>query len=82
MTVAPLFNQALNFYQQYPLLVVGLAVILLFLIYRNPKESFKFMLFLLVMAAVIYAIGMFGETVNLGADSKQQMIHKTEQATQ
>jgi RsiW-degrading membrane proteinase PrsW (M82 family) len=72
-----LVNQVSNFYQQYTIVVVVLAVGLLIMIYRNPKESFKFLVFLLFLGAVIYAIGLFGDTVTTGVGSKQQMIHKT-----
>jgi len=72
-----LVNQVSNFYQQYTIVVVVLALGLLIMIYRNPKESFKFLVFLFFLAAVIYAIGLFGDTVTTGVGSKQQMIHKT-----
>ena len=77
-----LFNQVSNFYQQYTIVVVVLAVGLLITIYRNPKESFKFLVFLLFLAAVIYAIGLFGDTVTTGVGGKQQMIHKTPDESQ
>lgn len=73
------FNE---FYQTYTIVVVVLAIGLVIWAYRNPKESFKFFLFLLFMAAVLFAISLFSDTVNIGASSKQQMIHKTEQADQ
>ena len=71
-----------QFYQTYTIVVVVLAIGLLIWVYRNPKESFKFLLFLLFMAAALYAIGLFTDTVNIGAGSKQQMIHNSEPATQ
>jgi len=77
-----LANQVVNVYQQYTIVVVVLAVGLLIMIYRNPKESFKLLVFLLFLAAVIYAIGLFGETVTTGVGSKQQMIDKTPDASQ
>lgn len=77
-----LANQVVNVYQQYTIVVVVLAVGLLIMIYRNPKESFKLLVFLLFLAAVIYAIGLFGETVTTGVGSKQLMIDKTPDASQ
>jgi len=82
MSLDQMINSLASFYQQYTLAVVVVAIGLLIMIYRNPKESFKFLVFLLFMAAVIYAIGLFGETVNTGVGGKEQMIHKTEDASQ
>ncbi|HKI51488.1 MAG TPA: hypothetical protein VJ995_05395 [Geothermobacteraceae bacterium] len=71
-----------EFYQSYTIVVVVLAIGLVIWAYRNPKESLKFFLFLLFMAAVLFAISLFSDTVNIGSGSKRQMIHKTEQADQ
>ncbi len=77
MNFETLAEYVLSFYSHYPLVVAAIALVLLFIAYRKPKESFKFALFLLFMAAVFYAIGLFRDTLSTGALNADKMIHKS-----
>jgi len=68
---------AINFYHSYPVVVIVVAVILLIVAYNKPKESFKFAIFLVIMACVLYAVGLFGKSIETGKENKNQMIEKT-----
>lgn len=70
-------NYAVGFYQEYSIVVLVLGVILLIVIYNKPKESFKFAIFLLFMAAVFYTIGLIGDAISTGSENKDQMVNKT-----
>ena len=72
-----LINFAVNFYHEYSIVVIVVGVILLIIAYNKPKESFKFAIFLVIMACVIYAVDLFGESVDVGKKNKDQMIEKT-----
>lgn len=77
MNFDTLADYALNFYNNYPFVVVAFAIVLLFLAYKKPKESFKFAIFLLFMAAVFYALGLLRETLSTGTQSANEGIHKS-----
>ena len=68
---------AVSFYHEYSIVVIVVGVILLVIAYNKPKESFKFAIFLVIMACVIYAIDLFGDSVDIGTKNKDQMIQKT-----
>ena len=72
-----LMDYAHSLYNQYPVVIAVIALVLLFVACKKPKESFKFALLLLVMAAFFYAIGLFRDTLSTGTQNKDQMIHKT-----
>ena len=77
MNFASLVDYASNVYNQYPLVVVAVAIVLLFMAYKKPKESFKFALMLLFIAAVFFAIGLIRDTLSTGTQNKDQMINKS-----
>ena len=77
MNFASLVDYAINVYNQYPLVVLAVAIGLLFMAYKKPKESFKFALMLLFIAAVFYAIGLIRDTLSTGTQNKDQMINKS-----
>ena len=68
---------AVSFYHEYSIVVIVVGVILLIIAYNKPKESFKFAIFLVIMACVIYAIDLFGESVDIGTQNKDRMVEKT-----
>jgi len=70
-------NYALSFYSQYPFVVGAIAIALLFMVYKKPKESFKLALLLLFMAAVFYALGLFQETLSSGTQSKNEGLQRS-----
>jgi lipopolysaccharide export LptBFGC system permease protein LptF len=77
MNFDTLTDYALNFYSSYPFVVVAFALVLLFLAYKKPKESFKFAIFVLFMAAVFYALGTFRDTLSTGTQSANEGIQKS-----
>ena len=68
---------AIGFYHEYSIVVIIIAVILLIIAYNKPKESFKFLLFLVFMAAVFYTVGLIGDSIKTGSKNKDQMVNKT-----
>ena len=72
-----LVDYAINFYHEYSIVVIVIGVVLLIIAYNKPKESFKFAIFLVIMACVIYAVGLFGKSLDIGKENKSQVIQKT-----
>ncbi len=77
MNLENLLNNAHSIFNQYPIVLAVIAIVLLLIAYKNPKESFKFALFLLFIAVLFYAISLFGEALSTGSKNKDQMIYKT-----
>jgi multisubunit Na+/H+ antiporter MnhB subunit len=77
MSFATLADYAFDFYRSYPFVVAAIAIVLLFIAYRRPKESFKFALLLLVMAAVFYALGLLRDTLSTGLQNTNEGIQKS-----
>lgn len=72
-----LLQYAAGFYHEYSIVVIVIAVILLIIAYNKPKESFKFVIFLVIIACVLYAVGLFGESVDIGKKNKDKMVEKS-----
>lgn len=64
-------------YNNYPLVIVAFAAVALVLTWKKPKECFKFAIFLVIMFCVIYAVGLFGDTISTGSRSKEDAVRKT-----
>jgi len=77
MDFTSLIDNAHRLCNQYPIVAAVLLLVLLFMAYKKPKESFKFALLLLFMAAVFYAIGLFRDTLATGTRNKDRMIQQT-----
>lgn len=72
-----LLAQVSDFFSQYPYVLAIIAVILLYLAYRKPKESFKFIIFLLFLAAVFYGLSLLHETLTTGSKGADGMVNKS-----
>ena len=70
-------SYAHSLYSQYPAVAAVVALVLLLIICKNPKKSFKLALLLIFIAAFFYAVGLFRDLVSTGIQNKDQMIHKT-----
>ena len=57
--------------------MIVVAVVLLIVAYNKPKESFKFAIFLVILACALYAVGLFGKSIETGKENKNQMVEKT-----
>ena len=70
-------SYAHSLYNQYPVAIAIVVLILLVIIYKSPKKSFKFALLLLCIVAFFYTVGLFRGLVSTGIQNKGQMIHKS-----
>ncbi|WP_020677544.1 hypothetical protein [Geopsychrobacter electrodiphilus] len=77
MDLDKLVNRLFGLYHQYPVVLAVVALILLFIAWKNPKSSFKFVLLLLFLAAFFYAVSLFRETLSVGTQNTHQMINNS-----
>lgn len=77
MSFDTIWSYAVDFYHDYSIVVLIVAVVLVIAAWQKPKESFKFALFVVVLACALYAIGLFGESIDIGTSNKDRMINKT-----
>ena len=77
MSFERFLNDASRLLWQHPILFGVLAVVLLFLVYKNQKASFKLMILLLALAAFFYAVGLFSDVFSTGSKNRDQMINKS-----
>jgi integral membrane sensor domain MASE1 len=77
MNLDKLVNHMLGLYHQYPIILAGVALILLVIVWKNPKSSFKFALLLVFLAAFFYAVSLFRGTLSVGTQNAHQMINKS-----
>lgn len=69
-----------DFFQDHLLLSLAVLVVLAYFFYRDPKETFKFLAFLGVMALAGYFILQLGSTTSTGMNAKEELAHKTKKA--
>jgi hypothetical protein len=77
MNFDSLLNSAFNLVHQYSILAAATGVLLLFIAWKNPKATFKFVIFLLFLSAFFYAVSLFSGVTSLGSKNKDQMINQT-----
>jgi len=71
---------ALVFIQTHLLISIASLLVVIYIACRNPKESFKFLLFLAFLAGACYFIMQLGNSTNSGVRAKEELGHKTQKA--
>lgn len=66
--------------QGNPVIGIGVAVVVLALLYFRPKDMFKLLGFCLLLIVGFYLMTILVETVGSGSKQKDDMIHKTREA--
>jgi len=76
MDLDSLFDWAAHFYAAHPYWAIGIAAALALLIFLRPKQVFKTLFILLLVAVAAYVLYLIGQAVLAGIAGKQQMINK------
>jgi len=69
-----------DFFQTHQLISIVALVVVVCLFYQSPKESFKFLVFLAIMAIAGYFILQLGSSADTGVNAKKELTHKTKKA--
>lgn len=80
MDITHLLNLLLAFTRDYTLLAVIIGLGLAWYAWLRPREFFKFCILLVVLAAALHFLSLFGDTLSSGSGAKDRMIHKTTDA--
>lgn len=80
MEIEEITTTVTGFFHAHPLLCALALAAVAFIMYKNPKESFKFLAFLGILAIAGYFVLQLGSTTSTGVSSKEEMIHKTKEA--
>jgi len=80
MNLGNLLENALEFYHDYPLIVIGLGVLTLIWAYLRPKQLLKGGLFLCFVIAMLYVLSLIDKGTGSSLSVKEKMMHKTERA--
>jgi len=80
MELDQIMTRLSDFFHDYPLLAGAVVVGLLYSLYRSPKETFKFLAVLAVLAVAGYFVLQFTSTTSTSVSGKDALIHKTERA--
>lgn len=80
MEFGQIITSVTDFFRGYPLLAAAVVVGLLYSLYSSPKETFKFLVVMVLLAVAIYFVMQFSSTTSQGVGGKDELIHKTERA--
>jgi hypothetical protein len=73
-------GKATDFFQDHQLISVVALVVLLYFLYQSPKETFKFLLVITLMAVAGYFVLQLGDSTDPGVSTKKELSHKTTKA--
>ena len=73
-------SDTLIFFKTNPVVAGIVILFIIFCFYAKPKESLKFVAFIVFLAVAFYIITMIAGVVGSGTTQKGQMIYKTEEA--
>ncbi|MDD2539889.1 MAG: hypothetical protein PHH28_02450 [Desulfuromonadaceae bacterium] len=80
MEISQVTANVTNFFQTHQLISIAALVVALFFFYQSPKESFKFVVFLAIMAIVGYFVLQLGSVTDSGMSAIGESTHKTKKA--
>lgn len=69
-----------DFFQDHLLISLALLVVLAYFFYQEPKETFKFLVFLGIMAIAGCFILQLGNSTDTGINAKKELSNKTKKA--
>jgi len=69
-----------DFFQTHQLISIVALVVVVYFFYQSPKESFKFLVFVVILAIAGYFILQLGSSTDPGVSAKEELTHKTKKA--
>jgi hypothetical protein len=69
-----------DFFQTHQLISILALVVVVCLFFQSPKESFKFLVFLTIVAIAGYFVLQLSSPADTGVSTKKELVHKTKKA--
>ncbi len=70
----------MNFFQAHLLISIIALVAVVCLFFQSPKESFKFLVFVAILAVAGYFVLQLSKSGDTGVSGKEELGHKTKKA--
>ena len=80
MDLAQIADQATDFLQSHLLISIAALAVVVYFSYRNPKEAFKILVIVAILAVAGYLMIQLGSSTESGVREKKEMINKTRKA--
>lgn len=80
MEFEQIIANAMDFFQGHQLISFVALAVLVFFFYQSPKETFKSLVVLAILAIVGYFILQMGSSADIGVSSKEELTRKTKKA--
>ncbi|THB79991.1 MAG: hypothetical protein D3926_09480 [Desulfobacteraceae bacterium] len=74
-----LIDTAITFFHSHLIISLIMGAAILALLFFRPSAALKLFVLTLVFGMIVYAISLFGGSLDRGVDEKDTMIHKTEE---
>ncbi len=72
--------KATEFFQAHLLISVVALIVVAYFFYQSPKESFKVLVFLAILAVAGYFVLQLSSSTDTGVSTKEELANKTKKA--
>ncbi len=69
-----------GFVQAHMLISIAALVVVIYFFYQNPKESFKFLVFMSILGIAFYFVLQLSSSGDSGVSTKKELTEKTKKA--
>jgi hypothetical protein len=80
MDFAQIVDNVTGFLQSHLLISIAALAVVVYFFFTNPKESFKILLIVAILAVAGYLVMQLGSSTESGVSEKKEMIYKTKNA--
>ena len=80
MEFAQITANVTAFFQAHLLLSIAALAVVVYFFYQSPKETFKFLVVVVMLAIAGYFILQLGSSTDTGISAKEELSHKTKKA--
>lgn len=80
MELAQITANVTDFFQAHLLISIAALLVVAYFFYQSPKEAFKFLMVVVILAIAGYFILQLGSSTDTGMSAKEELSHKTKKA--
>ncbi len=79
MSFENMISYVVDFFNTHTIFAIAIVIIIVVFLFWRPKAVFKFAVFILIIGAAVWVIGLLGGSFTTGVKHKDDLIHKTDQ---